>query len=197
MDEAVRTALARWPGVPDVYGWLRLDARGRWLTRAHDFATSGRFEAITHAAFNAFIGRNYQADRRSCWFFQNGPQRVFVEVASAPWVLRMDGDGTLATHTGRAIGRVGAVLVDEDGRPAMQTDIGGACLDDRDLAGFLARLTNAQGGRCEDDELLAWLRDDSPRAPVFTYAGQRHVLERAAQDAWPQRLGYVRIPPPD
>lgn len=196
MDAAVRAALARWPGVPDVYDWLRLDARGRWLTRAHDFEKSARFEAITHAAFNAFIGRNYRFDQRGCWYFQNGPQRVFVEIATTPWVLRMDIDGRLATHTGRGIEQVSAAMVDEDGRPAMQTDIGAASLDDRDLERFLTRLTDAQGRRGEDDEIEAWLGGDSPRAPFFTYAGRRHVLERVPRDAWPQRLGYVRNPPP-
>ncbi|MFN0160790.1 MAG: DUF2946 family protein [Burkholderiales bacterium] len=196
MDEAVRAALARWPGVPDVYGWLRLDARGRWLTRAHDFEKSKRYEAIAHAAFNAFIGRNYQADPRSCWYFQNGPQRVFVELACAPWVLRMDLDGTLATHTGRGIAQVSAVMVDEDGRPGMQTDIGAASLDDRDLERFLMRLTDAKGGR-GDDALEALLGGDAPIAPSFTYAGQHLVLERVPRDAWPQRLSYVRNPAPD
>ncbi|HMN64893.1 MAG TPA: DUF2946 family protein, partial [Burkholderiaceae bacterium] len=31
MDEQVLHAMARWPDVPAVWGWLRLDRRGRWL----------------------------------------------------------------------------------------------------------------------------------------------------------------------
>jgi hypothetical protein len=30
MDEAVRQALARWPDVPDCFGWLSLSRRGEW-----------------------------------------------------------------------------------------------------------------------------------------------------------------------
>ncbi|MBP6280161.1 MAG: DUF2946 family protein, partial [Rhodocyclaceae bacterium] len=30
MDDAVVRALAKWPDVPDVFGWLRLDKRGQW-----------------------------------------------------------------------------------------------------------------------------------------------------------------------
>jgi hypothetical protein len=28
MDEMVKRGMARWPDVPDVYGWLSLDRRG-------------------------------------------------------------------------------------------------------------------------------------------------------------------------
>src|SRR3546814_10640581 len=30
MDEQVIAAMARWPDVPDVYGWLSLSERGEW-----------------------------------------------------------------------------------------------------------------------------------------------------------------------
>ena len=33
MDAAVIAALAKWPNVPAVFGWLRLDRRGNWLIR--------------------------------------------------------------------------------------------------------------------------------------------------------------------
>ena len=33
MDPIVRRAIARWPNVPAVYGWLKLDRRGRWSVR--------------------------------------------------------------------------------------------------------------------------------------------------------------------
>lgn len=33
MDDIVKQALAKWPNVPDCYGWLGLDARGRWFMR--------------------------------------------------------------------------------------------------------------------------------------------------------------------
>ena len=31
MDEIVRAAMEKWPNVPDLYGWLALDGRGRFL----------------------------------------------------------------------------------------------------------------------------------------------------------------------
>ena len=39
------------------------------------------------AAFADFIARNYEADEHGRWFFQNGPQRVFVDLELAPLVL--------------------------------------------------------------------------------------------------------------
>lgn len=63
MDDIVHRALARWPNVPDVYGWLTLDARGHWWIRD---------ARLDHPATLAFIARNYQPDAQGAWFFQNG-----------------------------------------------------------------------------------------------------------------------------
>ena len=30
MDDIVKQAMAKWPDVPNVYGWLSLDRRGVW-----------------------------------------------------------------------------------------------------------------------------------------------------------------------
>jgi hypothetical protein len=80
MDEAVRQALARWPDVPDCFGWLSLSRRGEWQLPDGP---------IRHAGLAAFIGRNYEADADGRWYFQNGPQRVFVSLAYTPTVLRL------------------------------------------------------------------------------------------------------------
>mgnify|MGYP003344108236 FL=1 len=77
MDEIVRQAMAKWPNVPAVHGWLALDRRGNWLIKG---------ETISNAQINEFIARNYTHDEAGRWFFQNGPQRVFVELAYTPMV---------------------------------------------------------------------------------------------------------------
>ena len=79
MDEIVLRALAKWPDVPDIYGWLALDRRGNWLLKG---------ERIGNRALRDFIARNYAPDSRRCWYFQNGPQRVFVALAYTPLVVR-------------------------------------------------------------------------------------------------------------
>ncbi len=106
MDDIVIKAMGKWPNVPACYGWLGLDARGDWYLRDLTVQAQGRFpqikgEKIVHSKWIAFMGRNYAADANGCWFFQNGPQRVFVELEVTPWVFRFGKTvAELISHTG-------------------------------------------------------------------------------------------------
>ena len=122
MDEIVSLSMAKWPNVPAVYGWLQLDRRGNWRIKG---------ERVGNAALRDFICRNYQADPRGCWFFQNGPQRVFVELAYTPLVVHYEGEALL-DHCGRSF-RAGRFLQDEEGSVLVEGGGGIALLDDRDL----------------------------------------------------------------
>ncbi|MEP7100307.1 MAG: DUF2946 family protein, partial [Burkholderiales bacterium] len=81
---------------------------------------------IQHEKLREFIERNYLHDDTGCWFFQNGPQRVYVELEAAPWIWRLAA-GTpspaITSHTGLAAGFESAWL-DEHGRLFLATDIG-------------------------------------------------------------------------
>ena len=128
MDEIVKAALKKWPQVPDCYGWLALDARGDWYMRDERIQHAGPFPAVNgsrieHPALRAFIERNYEHDARGAWFFQNGPQRVYLELEATPWVLRLQPDGALLTHTGRTV-QLQATWLDEQGRLYGDTDAG-------------------------------------------------------------------------
>jgi hypothetical protein len=135
VDPSVLQAMARWPKVPAVYGWLALDRRGNWLLKD---PAGGGFGRVGNAALREFIGRNYTADERGRWYFQNGPQRVFVALAYAPLVLRYEGEA-LVDHCGRAT-RACATFVDEEGSVLIHGERGLGLLDDRDLALFATRL---------------------------------------------------------
>ena len=135
MDPAVLRAMARWPQVPAVYGWLALDRRGNWLLRQ---SADGAFGRIGNAALRAFIGRNFAVDQRGCWYFQNGPQRVFVSLAYTPFVLRYEGDSLFDQCGAAAAPR--EIFVDEEGSVLMRIERGVGLLDDRDLDGFASRL---------------------------------------------------------
>lgn len=107
MDDIVQQAMAKWPNVPACYGWLGLDARGRWYLRDDAVQASGPFpdskgSLLAHDKLLAFIARNYAADAQGQWYFQNGPQRVYVELEATPWVWRIEADLTLRSHTGLA-----------------------------------------------------------------------------------------------
>ena len=125
MDEIVVRSLAKWPNVPAVYGWLDLDRRGNWLIKG---------ERIGNVALRAFIARNYAVDDRGCWFFQNGPQRVFVRLAYTPFVMHYQGDA-LFDHCGRPIDAL-ETLLDDEGSVLVRGPHGIGLLDDRDLARY-------------------------------------------------------------
>jgi hypothetical protein len=148
MDDIVRRALARWPDVPAVYGWLNLDRRGRWLIRG---------ETISNPQVNAFIGRNYEHDAQGRWYFQNGPQRVFVTLAYLPFVYRLTEtmSATLATHNGRPVERVAAAWIDDAGALVLATEHGPGSLDDRDLESLLPCFVGNDDAKLNDDEIDA------------------------------------------
>jgi len=122
MDPIVLRSMAKWPDVPDVYGWLSLDRRGNWLIKG---------EKIGNAALREFISRNYTSDAQRRWFFQNGPQRVFVTLAYTPLVVRHEGEA-IFDQCGRWFGLIEAFL-DEEGSVLLLGAPGIALLDDRDL----------------------------------------------------------------
>lgn len=132
MDEIVKAALKKWPNVPDCYGWLALDARGDWYMRDDRIQAAGPFplvkgSRIDHDKLKEFIHRNYDCDQRGAWFFQNGPQRVYVELEAAPLVLGVEhgpGGWMVTTHTGQSAGAVRAAFVDEQGRLFLDTETG-------------------------------------------------------------------------
>ena len=175
MDQTVIRALAKWPAVPAVYGWLALDERGNWLLRNPETADFGR---IGNAALRDFIGRNYTRDSRGRWFFQNGPQRVYVRLACAPFVFRLDGVA-LINQCGRPTGALSAAWRDERGALILATASGAGNLDDRDL------LAASDG------------IDDSDTGVWFAWAGQRLPLGRISRAEMPARFGFVRDPRPD
>lgn len=131
MDEIVKAALKKWPNVPHCYGWLALDARGDWYMRDDRTQAAGPFpqvkgSRILHDKLREFIHRNYAHDDAGSWFFQNGPQRVYVELEAAPWVWRLQAEGerlSVASHTG-APAAVADCCVDEAGRLFLVTDLG-------------------------------------------------------------------------
>ncbi len=132
MDAIVEAALKKWPNVPHCYGWLALDARGDWYMRDERTQAAGAFPAIKgsrilHDGLLQFIAGNYAADAAGCWFFQNGPQRVYVELEAAPWVWRLQpvpgAAPLISSHTGLAA-RFESAWLDESGRVFVTTDLG-------------------------------------------------------------------------
>jgi hypothetical protein len=189
MDASVLAAIARWPNVPEVYGWLSLTARGQWRLRGGP---------IGNEALREFIGRNYAADDRGCWYFQNGPQRVFVALELAPWVYRLQPDGSLRTFTGCRPRRLqSAALV--GGTLVLLTELGAGNVDDRDSEPLLSVLADRAGRPLDEADIRRALAGE---APLFIAAARCrlqaavvpvHRLDTAALAA---AFGFVAEPRP-
>ena len=128
MDEAVARSIAKWPNVPAVYGWLALDRRGNWRIKG---------ERVANVALREFIARNYEADEHGRWFFQNGPQRVFVALAYTPFVMHYQGE-RLFDQCGREVSAK-ETYVDDEGSVLVLGEHGIGLLDDRDLERYADR----------------------------------------------------------
>jgi len=182
MDDIVRQAIAKWPNVPDCYGWLGLDARGNWYMRDDRAQAAGPFGGVpgAEAARNAaakgsllkhdklidFIQRNYESDAGGRWFFQNGPQRVYVELQATPWIWRVGSAPSFAitAHTGQ-VARAQRCIVDEAGRVYLETDLGFGLVHTQDM-------THA----ADAVEQGLWVPEEWPAGDL------------------PARFGYVRSP---
>jgi hypothetical protein len=174
MDEIVKAALKKWPTVPHCYGWLALDARGQWFMRDERIQRAGAFphvkgSVIRHDKLLEFIHRNYEHDDAGCWFFQNGPQRVYVQLEAAPLVWRVrfaDGVAEVLAHTGRSAQVRGAWL-DEHGRLFLDADLGFGVVHSQDVLDASSAI-----------ETGAWVPQSLPFAQM------------------PARFGYVLAPQP-
>jgi Protein of unknown function (DUF2946) len=148
MDTLVHAAIKKWPNVPSCYGWLGLDARGNWYMRDEHTQAAGPFaqskgSRIEHEKLRDFIARNYAVNNKGCWFFQNGPQRVYVELEVAPWVWRLTGDASgaiqLHSHTG-LLATEESVWLDEAGRLFLLTHLGFGLVHSMDMHLALATI---------------------------------------------------------
>ena len=203
MDEIVIRAMAKWPNVPVVYGWLALDRRGRWSIKSASpggaDAAAARFEPVTNPKLIEFIGRNYAHDDAGRWYFQNGPQRVYVNLAYTPLVYRIAGAQPLSfeTHTGAPCAALQSAWMDEAGDLLLVTEHGPGLLLDRDLPRGLEALAYADGHALEEEQLLALIAEGDDAAGVYFSTGAASLpLALIRSDEAPQRLGYVRAPQP-
>lgn len=192
MDPIVIQAMAKWPNVPKVYGWLSLDRRGSWLIKG---------DRISNPGIAAFIGRNYASDEQGRWFFQNGPQRVFVTLQYAPFVIATSGGGTasLITHTGQAVERVTGAWLDDTGSLLLRWSGGPGLVSDRDLACVMALFTDVHGKPIGDATLARAFDTEARRHATgmyFDYAGNRVPVGRIQAGEVSQKFGFDPNPLP-
>ena len=174
MDEIVKAALKKWPNVPACRGWLALDARGDWYMRDDRMQALGPFprvkgSRIEHDKLRDFIHRNYTRDDDGAWYFQNGPQRVYVELEAAPFVWRVAAqDFALSSHNGLPATARSAWL-DELGRLFLDSDAGFGLVHTQDMH---------EAARAVESGL--W----RPEALAFSAMPQRFGFVLSPQQSW-------------
>ena len=174
-------ANAKWPNVPACYEWLSLDRRGDWRLQG---------ERVTHRGLIDFMNRQYGADETGRHFVQNGPQRVYVDLACTPWVFRREGDGFVA-HTGLPAGALLAVYLDDTGSLLLHTERGIGLLDDRDLAGFLTECSDADGQPPDESGFADLMSGQAAR--IFWHG---HLLRPIAANSLPEHFNFNPTPRP-
>ena len=194
MDDIVKQAMAKWPDVPHVYGWLSLDRRGTWRIKG---------DAVINTQIAGFISRNYDHDAEGRWFFQNGPQRVFAALDYTPFVYRIvwhsDPQAPLCieTHTGARVCRIEAAFIDESGVLLLATEHGAGMLDDRNLELLLPGLTAADGRVLDEDRACRCIErlQDGDSAELFlNYANNRIAFGAIASSDVAAKFGFVPQP---
>lgn len=194
MDDIVRQAMAKWPNVPHCHGWLALDARGNWRMRderAQEQGTPG--ERIVNSALIGFINRNLAHDEAGRWYFQNGPQRVYIDLEIAPYIVRTDPESGFVLHTGAALGEPEAAWLTESGRLLLRAGERLAALDDRDLAAITPGFF-LDGAVLGDEQLLEWLAAPTPRPLEWRIGERRLPVERIPDVGLDARFGFVSRP---
>ena len=187
MDELVLRGMAKWPNVPAVYGWLTLDRRGNWLIKG---------DPITNGTVSAFIGRNYERDSAGRWFFQNGPQRVFVALEYTPIIYRaVNNDHTplsIETHTGAHVTSLSGAWIDENGVLLLETEHGVGIVHDHDLEKILPSFIDMNGNTLPEnvlDELMDLLQHQD--APLWLRYGESNVKVEALKSSnVPKRFAF-------
>lgn len=187
MEDWVLKAMKRWPNVPALFGWLGLDRRGRWLIQG---------QAISHPRIVETMNRNYGVDEHGRWYFQNGPQRGYIDLEYAPFVLRREGDG-FKTHTGLRVERPTQAILDEVGTLSLSTEHGLGEVYGGDLDWVLERLSIADHAIDEEDIAALLEKPSHTETDAILALGRARVpVVRIDAADLPEVFGFVRNPQP-
>ena len=186
MDDIVLKGMAKWPNVPAVFGWLALDRRGQWRLKG---------ERITNPAICAFFGRNYAHDSEGCWYLQNGPQRVYVELGLTPYIWRItpgESAPSIHAHSGLTCTQIHDAFIDDAVDLLLNSVHGIGLVHDADLHELMPYFSDDQGHRGEAalsahlDTLTA-----GDRAPLWlTLAGTPVMVEPIRSATLAQQFGF-------
>ena len=191
MDDRVLRAMVKWPKVPGVYGWLALDRRGRWRLDGGLVRNRNTAQAIN---------RNYGCDPSGRSYYQNGPQRSYVELEYTPWVYVLDGDGRLHTHTGLALKALQGAWLDDESNLLLESEHGIGVGSDVDLDTLTEQFCDSDGQTMEDEEIEKYLElsfNQCFGGLYFKWDDRLIPIERIRRDDVAEQFGYVTRPVAD
>ncbi|MCK7490647.1 MAG: DUF2946 family protein [Comamonadaceae bacterium] len=167
-----------------------MTARGEWRIRG---------EPIDNPSIRDFIARNYAHDVEGNWFFQNGPQRVFVSLEATPLIYRLGESGHLQAHTGAHPRELLGAFADAEGRLLLVTELGPGLVDSRDTAAFAEQLVDGQEHPLDEHSLGRWMTGDGAafletRGLLVRHDGPSVPVGRIGSKPWPATFGFVAQP---
>ena len=145
-------------------------------------------QVINHQGLKEFISRNYASDDQGRFFFQNGPQRVFITLDATPWIARINSSDEGLQFLTQCDGAIEptAALSDESGNiyivgsinqvPYKKQDassfthvdrISVALLHDHDLAQF-SELATLHQAACSFAGSWIWQARQLPLDPIHS-----------------------------
>ncbi len=149
-------------------------------------------DIIRHESLLAFIYRNYDCDPRGAWYFQNGPQRVYVELESTPFIARTDPELGFVLHDRTPVRDIDFVFMTDTGQLIIQSRQKIAMLDPNDLAHCLTTLY-MDDHAIADDELLKWL--STPNQSLQMKLGQQFIrVEWVDSNQLENRFSFIAHP---
>lgn len=190
MDDIVLRSLAKWPNLPAVFGWLELDRRGNWSIKG---------ERIVNPLMIGFIGRNYAADLEGRWFFQNGPQRVFVKLEYTPYIYSAEvvrKMPVLTTHNGVPATQVREVLLDERGGMVVRTELGVGEIRGTDLSAMAESLVGPTGEPLDVASVDQLIAGDRNQRVFLDYSNRRVPIGLARSGELAARFAFNPDPRP-
>lgn len=126
---------------------------------------------LRHEKLVAFIHRNYASDEKGQWFFQNGPQRVYVELETTPYVWRLDENFIPMAQTGE-VTQVLTCQMDEVGRVYLKTHLGFGLVHTLDVGRVADALEQGRWALMECEA------KDLPRQNGFVISPQTEVVSK-------------------
>lgn len=185
MDDSVQRAMANWPNVPAVYGYIGLDRRGGFWLQGH---------RVTHQRTARYIARNYALDDQGRAFFQNGPQRAYADLEATPWVYRVHDHGELRCHTDTPVAALRGAWLTPDGTVVLTTEHGPGIVHDQDLGLLLDNLAAPDGG--DPTDALDALQAGAVTTVHLCLGADAVTLGLLANGDLARQFGFDRQPEP-